>query len=185
MRRIWIIAVMISVFIFCAYAFSQTPEEIEKAKERILKRVKEYIKKEAEKLQEELSALIKEEIAKLTKKETKTEEKFEPIESLQEAFELFEEALEYHQDEEYDESIKMFKRIFYSFPDQNVGFTAAYNVACGYSLKGDKKNAIKWLEISIKNGFRNFRHMERDTDLDNIRNEPEYKELIKKYKGED
>jgi tetratricopeptide (TPR) repeat protein len=104
---------------------------------------------------------------------------------LQEAYELFEEALEYHQDEEYDESIRMFKRIFYSFPDHNVGYTSAYNVACGYSLKGDKKNAIKWLEISIKNGFRKFKHMERDTDLDNIRDEPEYKKLIKKYKGED
>lgn len=57
-----------------------------------------------------------------------------------------------------------------------------YDAACLYSLMGEKQKSLSYLEKSLKNGFRRFSHIERDSDLDNIRNEQKFKELIKKYK---
>ena len=56
-----------------------------------------------------------------------------------------------------------------------------YDLACMYSLLNRKEEAIRALTVSFEKGFRSFRHMEKDTDLDNIREMPEYKELIQKY----
>lgn len=49
-----------------------------------------------------------------------------------------------------------------------------YNAACAASLAGDKKNAIKWLEITIQHGFDNINHIKTDTDFDNIRKEKKF-----------
>ncbi|MBQ5379202.1 MAG: tetratricopeptide repeat protein [Paludibacteraceae bacterium] len=57
-----------------------------------------------------------------------------------------------------------------------------YDAACLYSLLDRKEEAIRALTTSIEKGYRNFHHMEVDADLDNIREMPEYKELISKYR---
>jgi hypothetical protein len=110
-------------------------------------------------------------------------------EDLEEAREMFDDALSDHENAEYDKSIKAFKMIFYKFPEEQIGCISAYNVACGYSLKKLKEEAIDWLEISIARGFLQLppsrghqsmlEHIEDDSDLDNIRDEKRYKELIK------
>ena len=56
-----------------------------------------------------------------------------------------------------------------------------YDAACLYSRMGKKKEALAFLEKSLKNGYRRFSHMERDEDLDLIRNTEEYKRLIAQY----
>lgn len=56
-----------------------------------------------------------------------------------------------------------------------------YDAACLYSRMGKKKEALAYLEKSLKNGYRRFAHMERDEDLDLIRNTEEYKRLIAQY----
>jgi tetratricopeptide (TPR) repeat protein len=63
-----------------------------------------------------------------------------------------------------------------------------YNIACYYSLMEDKANALKYLEMSLQNGWienkfklNDFDHIKKDTDLDYIRNTKEFKELIEKY----
>lgn len=53
-----------------------------------------------------------------------------------------------------------------------------YNIACTKSLLGDKAEAISNLRAAIENGYCNFEHAERDADLNNIRQEPEFKILI-------
>jgi thiol-disulfide isomerase/thioredoxin len=58
-----------------------------------------------------------------------------------------------------------------------------YNCACAYSLKGEKPKALEQFEKSLKDGYADFDHMAEDTDLDNIRNEPKYKELVETYKA--
>jgi len=96
-----------------------------------------------------------------------------------EAQELFDRALKLHDDQKsYKESIHLFKRIYFQFPKSSVGFTSAYNVACGYSLLGQKEEAIDWLETSIKAGFSKIDHLRKDPDLDNLRNEKRYKKLL-------
>lgn len=56
-----------------------------------------------------------------------------------------------------------------------------YNVACIASLDKKPQEAIENLELSFQKGYKDFDHMQKDTDLDNIRNTNEFKQLLKKY----
>jgi serine/threonine protein kinase/Tfp pilus assembly protein PilF len=54
-----------------------------------------------------------------------------------------------------------------------------YNVACFYSVMNEKQMAIETIKKAIAAGYKAYDWMERDVDLDNIRNEPAFIELIK------
>lgn len=56
-----------------------------------------------------------------------------------------------------------------------------YNAACVYSRMGNKEKAIEYLRKAIELGYRHFGHISRDTDLDNIRDSEEFKELIREF----
>ena len=60
-----------------------------------------------------------------------------------------------------------------------------YNLCCVYSLTGNKAKALLSLKKSIDVGYFDYAHIEADNDLNNIRNEKEFKDLIassqKKY----
>lgn len=57
-----------------------------------------------------------------------------------------------------------------------------YNVACFYSVMNEKKMAIEAIRKAIDAGYKAYDWMERDVDLYNIRNEPEFIELMKGIK---
>jgi len=96
-----------------------------------------------------------------------------------EAQEMFTAALKLHdEDKDFKKSIQLFKRIYYQFPKSSVGFTSAYNIACGYALAGQSEQAIDWLETAIKAGFSKIDHLRKDPDLDSLRNEKRYKKLL-------
>jgi thiol-disulfide isomerase/thioredoxin len=59
---------------------------------------------------------------------------------------------------------------------------AHYNIACAWSLKGEKEKALAAFEKSLDEGFDDWDHIVADTDLDNIRKEPKFIALIKQYK---
>jgi serine/threonine protein kinase/Tfp pilus assembly protein PilF len=54
-----------------------------------------------------------------------------------------------------------------------------YNAACFHSRLGNKDSGIKYLEQAIKLGYANYEWIKRDPDLNTIRNEPGYIELMK------
>ncbi len=54
-----------------------------------------------------------------------------------------------------------------------------YNAACVYSLINEKKLAIQTLQNAVAGGFEHYDWIKRDPDLNNLRNEPEYIELMK------
>ena len=56
-----------------------------------------------------------------------------------------------------------------------------YDAACLYSLMGEKEKSIEYLRKSLESGFRRFAHIRRDYDLDNIRNESAFIDLINEY----
>ena len=58
-----------------------------------------------------------------------------------------------------------------------------YNAACLFALMDEKNMALRYLERSLDLGYRDFAHIQFDTDLDNIREMPEFKALIEKYKN--
>ncbi|MFZ1081617.1 MAG: protein kinase [Candidatus Kryptoniota bacterium] len=53
-----------------------------------------------------------------------------------------------------------------------------YNGACLYARLGESKLAIKSLRTALAAGWENYEWMKRDTDLDSIRSDPEFVELI-------
>ena len=65
-------------------------------------------------------------------------------------------------------------------PDNPDGY---YNLACIYAREGNINNAIKWLKISIEKGFNNWKLLQKDNDLENLRNTQIYKDLINKGRG--
>ncbi|MBI4565178.1 MAG: hypothetical protein HY716_10845 [Planctomycetes bacterium] len=110
-----------------------------------------------------------------------------PPEDGQAIQEEFQEYFQAHTDEEFKDSIKGFKRLYYALHDSdNRGMRrfaamSAYNVCCGYALSQDKEQSLDWLEISIKAGFnsaQDFAHMRQDTDLDSLRQERRYLKLM-------
>jgi Flp pilus assembly protein TadD len=59
------------------------------------------------------------------------------------------------------------------------GTTAMYNLACAYSLNGDRASALQWLEKSINSGFDQRDKINQDPDLNAIRREARFGELAK------
>lgn len=64
------------------------------------------------------------------------------------------------------------------FPE--VAPIASYNAACVYALRGDKEQALQWLAKAAERGFAGADHMAEDTDMDILRGEPRYKEIVAK-----
>jgi serine/threonine protein kinase len=54
-----------------------------------------------------------------------------------------------------------------------------YNSACFYAQIGEKRLSLDSIRNAIASGYQNYEWMKRDPDLDSLRNEPEYIELIK------
>lgn len=51
---------------------------------------------------------------------------------------------------------------------------AYYNLCCTYSLLDNKEMALTYLKKSIDAGYIDYKHIQEDTDLDNIRKEKEF-----------
>lgn len=55
---------------------------------------------------------------------------------------------------------------------------AYYNLSCTYSLLDNKPMALTYLKKSIAAGYINYGHIQEDTDLDNIRKEKEFTDIM-------
>lgn len=53
-----------------------------------------------------------------------------------------------------------------------------YNLACIYSLANKKEDALVELQQAIKLGYKAYNHIKLDRDLENIRTEQKYKDLL-------
>lgn len=59
--------------------------------------------------------------------------------------------------------------------------TAHYNLACRYALLKQPDLALVTLRKAIELGYRDFRYMEEDHDLDSIRKDPRFRALVREY----
>jgi tetratricopeptide (TPR) repeat protein len=82
-----------------------------------------------------------------------------------------------HQSDRYIEAIDAFAR---SIGRGYRQATAMYNVACGYALLNDKENALFWLKRSVDAGFDRPDLLKEDSDLDRLRCDPRYDEIVRK-----
>ena len=83
----------------------------------------------------------------------------------------------------YRDRMKEFTAAYENLPTEDKKkhasslYGAYYNLAGAYSLLNDKPKALASLQRSIDAGFNDYNHMQRDSDLDNIRNEKGFKDL--------
>lgn len=76
----------------------------------------------------------------------------------------------------YQKGLQIDKRLVQLKPDDPIVF---YNLACSYSLLGLIDEGLDALKRAIKLGYRDFRWLEKDPDLENLRKTPEYNLIIK------
>jgi hypothetical protein len=58
---------------------------------------------------------------------------------------------------------------------------AHYNLACSYALLSRPEHALRTLRLAIELGYRDFRYMREDHDLDSIRHDPRFRQLLREY----
>ncbi len=85
---------------------------------------------------------------------------------------------EYLQKGDYKKAILFFEITAKTSKVNPFSFYNLYNLACTYSLDKQKKKALKSLKMAVEAGFKNRAHMEKDSDLLNIRNEKAFKEIM-------
>ena len=83
---------------------------------------------------------------------------------------------------QYDKAIEMMDSIIAREEDRAGSY---YDAACLYSRMDNKQKALEYLEKSLELDYRRFAHIERDQDMDPIRDMEEFKALILKYKQSD
>lgn len=79
-----------------------------------------------------------------------------------------------------DEAIQSHRKAA-GFPQTKV--VALYNLACAYSLKNEKAAALKFLEKAIDANFAQLDFLETDKDLNNIRDEKKFEQLVARVKN--
>ena len=60
--------------------------------------------------------------------------------------------------------------------------TVHYNLACSYSLLGELDAAFKALEEAVALGYKDLVHLQRDSDLENLRKDHRYQGLVDSVK---
>jgi tetratricopeptide (TPR) repeat protein len=60
---------------------------------------------------------------------------------------------------------------------------AHYNLACSYALLKRPDQALRTLRLAVELGYRDFRYMREDHDLDSIRHDPRFRQLLREYEN--
>lgn len=77
----------------------------------------------------------------------------------------------------YEDGLKIDQRLTRLKPDDPLIY---YNLACSYSLLKETQLCLEALTRAISMGYSDFVFMERDPDLEFIRKDPRYRELLEK-----
>lgn len=81
----------------------------------------------------------------------------------------------------HDEALKWMDEVIENSSDSSEISGDYYNKACLLSVMGRKNEAIATLKEALEKGYYKLRHMALDEELDNVRNEAEYIDLINMY----
>jgi len=80
----------------------------------------------------------------------------------------------------YVEGMQIDKRLVQLRPTDPL---AHYNLACSYALLRRPEQALKVLRRAVELGYRDFRYMRQDPDLDSIRHDPRFRQLLREYEN--
>jgi tetratricopeptide (TPR) repeat protein len=80
----------------------------------------------------------------------------------------------------YPEVLQIDKRLVQLRPGDSL---AHYNLACSYALLKRPDQSIKTLQRAIELGYRDFRYMREDRDLESIRHDPRFRKLMQEHEN--
>ena len=78
----------------------------------------------------------------------------------------------------FSEGLKLDKRLVRLRPDDAL---AHYNLACSYSLLQRPDHSLRMLRKAIELGYRDFRYMREDHDLDTIKQDPRFRQILREF----
>ncbi len=78
------------------------------------------------------------------------------------------------------EGLAVDKRLVHLRPNDSL---AHYNLACSYSLLKKPDLSIKTLRRAVELGYRDFRYIREDHDLDAIRQDPRFRQLLREFES--
>jgi len=90
---------------------------------------------------------------------------------------LISEANQLYDAKDYKMSTELYSK---AFKIESKNPNHLYNGACASSLAGNTKQAFKWLNLSIDQGWTNLKHLNSDTDLENLHSKKEWGKTIEK-----
>jgi tetratricopeptide (TPR) repeat protein len=79
------------------------------------------------------------------------------------------------------DGLKMDRKLVRLLP---TNATAHYNLACSLALSKRKSDALRSLQAAVALGYDDFDWMSQDPDLEDLKNDPAFKNLLKKLKPE-
>lgn len=78
---------------------------------------------------------------------------------------------------DYAKGLEIDQRLAQLEPDDK---TVNYNLACSYALTDRKDEAFEALEKAVAFGFSDPKHMRLDRDLDSMKDDPRFEQLVRK-----
>jgi tetratricopeptide (TPR) repeat protein/predicted Ser/Thr protein kinase len=84
---------------------------------------------------------------------------------------------------DYEAAIRDFAKVIDLLPQGDEWRAdAAYWIACLYARRRDSSQALDWLEKAVEMGWKDVAHLEKDPDLESLRGEKRYRQLVEKMK---
>ena len=80
----------------------------------------------------------------------------------------------------FAEGLQIDKRLVQLRPNDPL---AHYNLACSYALLKRPEQSIKTLRRAVELGYRDFRYMREDHDLDSIKHDPRFRQLLREFES--
>jgi adenylate cyclase len=79
-----------------------------------------------------------------------------------------------------DKSREFAERALVARPD---AFSTFYNVACAYSVLGDRDDALEMLDRAVRDGRGNLEWIEHDPDFDSLRSDPRFEAILDRIRA--
>ena len=80
----------------------------------------------------------------------------------------------------YNQGLQIDKRLVELRPADPLAY---YNLACSYALTGKPDHAMKTLRRAVELGYRDFRYMREDRDLESVRQDPRFRQLLREFEN--
>ena len=80
------------------------------------------------------------------------------------------------------EAEELHKEAFEKFKEAIKHGGDAYNLACLYAIRNQKAEALKYLEQTLARNEITVDFVEQDEDWKNLRNDPDFQDLLSRYK---